>query len=477
MMTPDAKPAALDAAVSLARFRNLVVGIDAEVPVLDGRRVRYVNLDNAASTPALRPVLEAVNRFMPWYSSIHRGTGFKSWLSSSLYDEAHDLVAAFVGADPRTHTVLFGKNATEAINKASYRLGLRAEDVVLTTLMEHHSNDLPWRGKARTVHLPVLDDGRLDMEAAAKTLAAFAGRVRLLAVTGASNITGIVNPLRDLARLAHAHGAMIFVDAAQLAPHRAIRMGAADDPARFDFVVLSAHKMYAPFGTGALIGPKDVFQRGDPEYVGGGTVDIVGTESAYWTHLPDREEAGTPNVVGAVALAKAIRVLEEVGMEAVATHEAELTAHLLRGLRSMDRVEILGPDDPDRAGERLGVVAFNVAGMPHGLVAAILSCEAGIGVRNGCFCAHPYLKRLLGTPEAEAARLEEMIRQGDRSELPGAVRVSFGLYNTLDEVDVLLGALSRVVTGAHHGTYRLDRRTGSYHAEGFDVRLRDYFEL
>jgi selenocysteine lyase/cysteine desulfurase len=301
--------------------------------------------------------------------------------------------------------------------------------------------------------------------------------VKLLAVSGASNITGIINPIHDLARLAHRHGARILVDAAQLAPHRRIRMGSLDDPSHIDFLAFSAHKMYAPFGTGALVGPRETFLHGAPETVGGGTVDIVNLEEAVWTHLPDREEAGTPNVVGAVALAKAIQVLEDIGMDVVAAHEAELTAHLLQGLRTIEGVEILGPDDPDQAHERLGVVAFNLSGLTHGLVAGILSFEAGIGVRNGCFCAHPYLKWLLGTSDEESYRLEEMIRRGDRSELPGAVRVSFGIYNTIEEVDQLLVALRRVRAGTYRGRYRLDARTGTYHADGFDVRLNDYFEL
>jgi selenocysteine lyase/cysteine desulfurase len=471
------KPTGTLDASALVRVRDMIVGLDALVPLLDGRRVRYVNLDNAASTPALRPVLDSVSRFLEWYSSIHRGTGFKSWLSSSLYDEAHECVSSFVGADQRTHVVIFGKNATEAINKLSYRLALRREDVVLTTLMEHHSNDLPWRGKATVAHLPVTDEGALDMGAAERAFKKHEGRVRLLAVTGASNITGIINPIQELARLAHRHGAMILVDAAQLAPHRRLRMGTTDDPAHLDFLAFSAHKMYAPFGTGVLIGPREIFLTGDPEYVGGGTVDIVSLDDAYWAHLPDREEAGTPNVVGGIALAKAIRVLEEIGMDAVAAHEAELTSLLLRGLHEIEGVEILGPKEPEHAGDRLGVVSFNLAGIPHALVAAVLSYEAGIGVRHGCFCAHPYLKRLLGTSEAEAGRIEEMIRRGDRSELPGAVRASFGIYNTHEEVDQLLQALRRIRAGSHRGRYQLDLRTGSYYPEGFNVRLGDYFEL
>ena len=239
---------------------------------------------------------------------MHRGSGYKSRVSTAAYDEAHEIVARFVGADPRTNTVIFGKNTTEAINKLAFRYPLAEGSVILSTEMEHHSNDLPWR-RADVVRARVTPDGRLDEDDVDRLLAEYGARVALVTVSGASNVTGFVQPIHRLARKAHRVGAKILVDAAQLAPHRRVDVKPDDDPEHIDFVALSAHKMYAPFGTGALVGSRDIFLRGAPEYRGGGTVDDRDASEVHWAGLPDREEAGSPNVIGAVAMAVAAQTL------------------------------------------------------------------------------------------------------------------------------------------------------------------------
>jgi len=244
---------------TITDLRERIVGHDRTVPLLDGSTVPYLNLDNAASTPALQDTLDALLDFLPYYSSVHRGTGFKSRLSTDAYDHAHRIIGAFVGADVEHNTVIFGKNTTEAVNKLSYRLPLDPDAVVLTTVLEHHSNDLPWRRAAHVVHVGATPEGRLDEADFDRQLAKHGSRVALVTVSGASNVSGFVQPVHRLAEKAHAVGARILVDVAQLAPHRAVDVRPDDDPGHLDFVVLSAHKMYAPFGTGALVGPRDVF--------------------------------------------------------------------------------------------------------------------------------------------------------------------------------------------------------------------------
>lgn len=458
-------------------MRSRIVGLDREVPLLDGRRVAYVNLDNAASTPPLVDVVEAVAAFMPYYSSVHRGTGFKSRLSTVAYDQAHEIIGRFVGADPRTNTVIFGKNTTEAINKLAWRLPLAPDAVVITTQLEHHSNDLPWRPQAHVVHVQTSVDGRFDEDDFDRQLARYAGRVALVAVSGASNVSGFIQPIHRLARKAHAAGALILVDAAQLAPHRRVDMRPDDDPEHLDFVALSAHKMYAPFGTGALVGPREVFLRQPPEYRGGGTVDIVTLEDVHWAGAPDRDEAGSPNVVGAVAMAVAARVLMEVGMDAIAAHEAHLVAYALEQLRRVPGIHLYGETDPARAHEKVGVIPFNLDGVSHFLVAAILGYEGGIGVRSGCFCAHPYVVHLLQLDDSESARWRQQLLAGDKSDMPGMVRASFGCYNNTDDVDRLVEMLCRISRGEYNGRYTLDRHTGEYHPIGFEEPLGDYFLL
>jgi cysteine desulfurase/selenocysteine lyase len=469
------KPTVAD---KVAALRQEIVGIERQVPLLNGSSRQYIYLDNAASTPTFRGVQQKVDELLGWYSSVHRGTGFKSLVSTEAYERSREIVAHFVGADPETHAVIFGKNTTEAINKLANRLDLEPDDVVITTVMEHHSNDLPWRPRAHVEHVDVREDGSLDLDHFQQTLERFSGRVKLVTVTGASNVTGFAPPIYDMAEMAHRHGAEILVDGAQLAPHRAVRMGPLGSPRSLDFVAISAHKMYAPFGTGALVGPNDVFANGAPDYPGGGTIDIVTLDEVYWAEPPERDEAGSPNVVGAVALAASIRILTEVGMDAVAAHEMGLTRHALSRLNQLDGVKIYGSSDPNRLDDRLGVIAFEVTGMPHAKVAAILGFEAGIGVRNGCFCAHPYLLRMLNVTGDVYQAYKQRVLDHDRSELPGLVRASFGCYNTLEEVDALVEMLERVLCGDYAGDYALKKSTGEYFPRTFDPTiLGQYFVL
>jgi len=456
-------------------LRGSVVGADVPVPVLDGRRLPYVNLDNAASTPAFRSVVETVERFLPYYSSVHRGTGYLSRLSTAAYEEARAQVGRFVSADPERDVVVFGKNTTEAVNRLARSLLMAPGSIVLTTMLEHHSNDLPWRARTRTVRVRALPDGRLDEDDLDRQLAAHAGRVALLVVSGASNVTGLVPPVHRLAERVHAVGGRILVDAAQLAAHRPIDMRPHDDPGHLDFVALSAHKMYAPFGTGALIGGRDGFAD-RPDHSGGGTIAAVTTDDVVWAGLPDREEAGSPNVVGAVALAAAIRTLEDIGVERIAAHEAELARYATARLRRVPGLTIHGPTGAGAGAgagsgagagvDEVGVIPFTIAGLPHGLVASILGHEHGIGVRSGCFCAQPYIVHLLRVADDAVDRWTAGARQGDLRDTPGMVRISFGCYNDTGDVDRAVDALERIVAGDVRGSYRCDHE-GTYAPDAY----------
>jgi selenocysteine lyase/cysteine desulfurase len=457
--------------VTEAALRGLVAGAEVHVPVRDGER-RYVNLDNAASPPPFGRVLEAVQRFAPWYANVHRGTGFKSRLSTWALEEARAAIGRFVGADPESDVVVLTRNATGALNRIARRVraDLGNDGVVLATVMEHHSNDLPWRDVAPVEYIPVDRCGRLDDDQLRRRLRR--GGVGVLAVTAASNVTGIVNPVHTYARWAHQAGARIVVDAAQLVPHRPLDVRSPDDPEHLDFVAFSAHKLYAPFGVGVLVGPRALLGRGAPDEVGGGTVDSVGLDHVDWAGLPDREEAGTPCVIGAVALAAAIRVYADLGWDAIVAHEDALTARALAALAGVPDLTLYG-DAGASAGGRLGVLAFNLAGLPHGLVAAILAHEWGIGTRSGCFCAHPYVKALLGVSDAEAEAQAARLRAGDRRDLPGAVRVSLGVYNTAGDLERLDEALHAIAAGRHGADYALDPASGEWRAAS-DAAGRDF---
>lgn len=458
---------------SVRDLRTEIVGLNAKVPVLDGSERPYVFLDNGASTPAFKRVLEAIDAFTPWYSGVHRGTGFKSLLATECYDAAHDVVARFVGADPVAHVVIFTKNTTESVNKLANRFGLKRDDVVITTLLEHHSNDLPWRKYATVFHVGMLPDGRLDTAQLRGLIDRHKGRLKLVALTGASNITGLCSPIHTIAEWAHAAGAQILVDAAQLSPHRPIDIGPIGEPRSIDFLVLSAHKLYAPFGTGVLIGPREWFAGGDPDMVGGGVVEVVTLEKAYWNRPPQKDEAGSPNVIGGIALAAALSVLRSVGMDKIAAHERSLLEYGYRKLRGVKGLKFYGPIED--LSDKVGVITFNVDQMHHALVAAILGTEGAIGVRNGCFCAHPYVKELLGLTAEDDRLHEHAVLSGDKTNMPGMIRASLGCYNNESDIDALVEMMERIVRGEYKGVYTQSKQSGAYQAAGFTPSFSKYF--
>jgi len=333
--------------------------------------------------------------------------------------------------------------------------------------MEHHSNDLPWRANAKTIHIDVDNNGFLDIDDLKSKLQEYRGRVKLVAVSGASNVSGLMPPINEIAVAAHQAGAEFFMDAAQLAPHRKIRMGKPGDEDSIDYLAFSGHKMYAPFGTGVLIGPKKLFKQGDPDLVGGGTVNYVTLSEVQWAHLPDKEEAGSPNVIGAVALSAAIDFFDKTGFTSIADHERELTKYALSKLAKLDAVELYGPSKWLADLDRVGVISFNIKGEYHAKVAAILSYEGGIAVRNGCFCAHPYIQRLLHISDVASAKYRDQINHGNRSEVPGLVRISFGIYNTKSEIDCFIEVLSSIIEKRYTGRYKMDNHSGQIYAENF----------
>ncbi len=467
---------ATKSAITIADLPDLLLGGSTQVPTLNGPK-RYINFDNAASTPTFQPIANAVQEFLKWYSNVHRGTGFKSQLSSWAFEESRDLVAKFVGADLSTQVVLFTKNATEAINKLAHRIILNKDDIILTTLMEHHSNELPWRRVGQVHHIGVNDNGTISHEDFKEKLKQFGSRVKLVAITGASNVTGYINDLDFFAAETHKVGAKILIDGAQLVPHRPIDMKPADPVHMIDYLVFSAHKMYAPFGVGVLVSDKKTFELGEPENVGGGVVDIVTMEEAYWADLPDKEEAGTPDIIGVVALGKAIKLFQEIGWETIIRHEAELTKYALTRLKKIHGVLLFGDTDPSNSANRLGVISMNISKIPHSLAAAILSYESGIGVRSGCFCAHLYVKSLLKCSDERADEVEKDILARDRSDIPGAIRMSFGLYNTTDEIDVFLEQIAKIASGSYHKDYVLDIESGEYTPRDFELKFQDYFSF
>jgi len=405
-----------------------LAGDELEVPCADGCQRRYLSFDAAAATGALPSVLDAVQAFVPWYAGVQGAAGYKSQASAISYECAR--LAALAFADRGTASddvVLFCPNATEAICHLADRLRLSRDDVVITTVAEHQANVLPWSRAAHCRYVECGKDGTFDTE---DVVAALGQRPRpaLLAITGASGITGWMPPLRDIIDAAHRCGVPVLADVAQLAPHHPL-------PADADFLVWSGHKMYAPFGAGVLIGPRRVL-----------------AESG-------RAADGSPNVIGAVAMHAAMDTLSGVGWPAITAHERRLATSMRRGLAAIPGVRLLGPsvDAP-----MLPVATFTVAGVPYGLVAARLAAEYAIGVGHSRFGADPYLIRLLGLSSEEDRRQRGPTRPGDRRAVPGAVRASAGVNITADDVRRLLAAVAYVAAGAPPVPYRQDPSTGDF---------------
>jgi selenocysteine lyase/cysteine desulfurase len=422
------------------------------VPCVDGLERPYLNLDAAASTSALPAVVDRVAQFVPSYSSVHRGAGFRSRQATAAYERARASALAFAGrAEHGPDVAIICRNTTEAINHLAYRLRLAPNDVVLTSVIEHHANLLPWARLCERRFVECRLDGTFTIDDVIAALDT-APRPRLVAISGASNVTGWLPPVDAIIDAAHSRDVPVLIDAAQLAPHRPL-------PATADFVAWSGHKMYAPFGSGVLVGPRAAFAEGDPFLAGGGAVDLVDLDEVIWTEPPDREEAGSPNVIGAIALDAAIESLLGLGWDAVGAHDDELAAALKSQLATVPGIQLLGPglETPT-----LPLVTFNIDGISHALVAARLSAEFGIGVRHGCFCAHPYLLRLLGLSPAQVSAYRHAVLAGDRRQIPGAVRASAGLSTSLADVARLVGALTQIASDDAPVAYEQDPSTGDY---------------
>ncbi|MEZ0346425.1 MAG: SufS family cysteine desulfurase [Infirmifilum sp.] len=388
-----------------------------------GKQLIY--FDNAATSQRPTQVVEAVDGFYrSQNANIGRSVHELAVTATEAYEASRKIVASFIGARP--DELVFTKNATESINLAAYSLlasgMLQRSDEILVTRMEHHSNLLPWIRVARLAHasvrvVDVTEEGRLDLEDFKRKLS---DKTRVVAVTHVSNVTGVVNPVREICEEAHKHGALCLVDGAQSVPHIKVDVTAIGA----DFLAFSGHKMLGPMGIGGLFIKRELGERLEPPFPGGGAISLVSCEgdscSAEWLSHPQKFEAGTPNVAGAIGLSVAVEYLERVGLEYIEKHERELTQRCLEILNDAG-ARIYGPIDLT---DRVGVVSFTIDGLTPHEVAQLLDSE-GIAVRSGHHCALPLVKRL-GAPM-------------------GTVRASFYLYNTFEELDAFREALRKIM--------------------------------
>lgn len=432
----------------LDALRRAFTGLDTEYPLADGSTAPRTYLDSAASTLRCTVADDIVRRALRHYANTHSTLHAGARIMTHLYEQAHEIVGRFVDAPEDYTTVFTGSGVTGGLNRMARVLAERrpGRDLVITTLMEHHANDLPHRKHVGdVVHVPLEKDpdgeaGRVDIGALRAAIDEHADRLNYVAITAASNVTGIVNPVHEVARYAHEVGALCVVDAAQSAAHVPISVKGGGEAEALDAVCMSGHKIYAPGSPGVIVAREALFEGLEPQVVGGGIVDRVETDRYEITdELPEREEAGTPNLPGALRLAVTLQLLGRIGMDVVAEDERELTQYALERFADVGGLNIYGSHRLEVA-ERIGVIAFNLDDLPHGLVAAALNDYFGVAMRNECFCAQPFVRKLLG--RAGGARDAGVGEDCGPETQPGMVRASFGLYNTKEDVDAAVDALS-----------------------------------
>lgn len=415
-------------------FRHLFIGLDKKVPILNNNKIEAINFDNAATTPVFRSVLDSITKACELYGAIGRGLGQKSEYSTKIYLNSRNYILDFFKASKEKYTVIFVNNTTEGINRLSNMLIEDKDNIVITTRMEHHSNDLPWRGKCNLKYIEVDELGRLKLDELEYLLEKYHGLVKYVTITAASNVTGYLNDLSYISKIVHKYNAKLIIDGAQIVAHKKIDF----TKTLIDYLVFSAHKMYAPFGSGAIIGLKEEFERLDSDLKGGGTVDTVLDDSEVFLSPPEKDEAGSPNFFGAIALVESMKALNTIGYETIEKNEKILLDHTIKGLNSL--TDIINYGDNINIDDRLGIVVFNIKDIYHAETAKLLASLRAIAVRQGAFCAHPYVKRLLKINDEEASR--HLV--DSTCKMPGMVRASFGVYNSIREVDIFLNTLELI---------------------------------
>ncbi len=416
----------------LDELRQTLIGRGVRVPTVEGDRP-YVNLDNGASTPTFTPIWNAVRQ--TWRQPRH--------VQRAIIPEVKAVVADVVGAPLSEYDVIFTSNTTEAINLVAESLGKDAdqgaEPVVINTLLEHNSNELPWRTvpNSSLIRLSIDADGFVDLSELETLLRGYnergghgRRRVELVAVSGASNVLGVFNDLEEISRIVHRHGARLLVDAAQLVAHRKVAM----ESCGIDYLAFSAHKTYAPFGTGVLVARK-------------GLLNLSPTERELI------RSSAEENVGGIAALGKALVLLQRIGLDVIQEDEQALTRQALLGMARVPGLKLYGIADPvsPAFAHKGGVIPFDLKGVNAHKVARELAARGGIGVRSGCHCAHLTVKRMIGVAPWQERLQGVILRVFRRFELPGVVRVSLGIENSEEDVDTLVRVLGGIARKSKAG--------------------------
>ena len=462
---------------SIASFK--FIGLDTQYPTVSGHVRQRLHFDGAASPLAAQVAIDAINALLPHYSNSHSYVHSSAQISTKALAWAHDQILSVLGASSKDYTAIcIGSGTTAGINRVARGLSntnkQTKRNVVLVSSMEHHANDLPHRQTGNEViYLPLhgegKDQGAIDLDALTALCAEHQERLNYVAISSISNVTGISNPIGDIAEIVHKHGGLVLVDGAQSVAHQSSALSNSNALREVDFFVFSGHKAYTPMSPGILIAKKAVLQDLSGQDLGGGSVeDVSHLDYQLLADYPDKEQSGTPNIVGAVALAKVLSKLNMIGFEQIYEHEKILMGKLIDGLSKFDSITVYG----DLNLVRCGALSFNHKQIDHGLLAAILNDYYAIAVRNECFCAHPYVSSLLKAElwELDLSDVPEQQQESYINRKRGMVRASLSLYNNSDDIEQLLNAIAEI--DRNIDDYREHYRAnddGSYTHKNFSI--------
>ncbi|MCM1990097.1 aminotransferase class V-fold PLP-dependent enzyme [Oceanirhabdus seepicola] len=418
-------------------LKKYIIGANTPIETTTGFTPR-VYFNNSATTLILKPAMEKFCSLLPIYTYIDVPSS-NSEIITKMYEETRDVILELVGGDPNKDIAIFTKNSTEAINVLAQVFFQDAPDqVVLSTTMEHLANYLPYKTRMQTELIKIGENGNIDLDDYVSKLEKYQGRVKLVTVTGASNVTGVIPPYYTMARLAHKYGAKIFVDVVQVIQHFPFTMKPHDCEAHIDFVAFSAHKAYSGLDGGALVGPFNFLKKYLPLDFGSGITKFIDSSQIIYSDPPKKYEAGYPDVLGIITMRAALQFLMKVGLANIDKYERRLYKYLLCKMKEVPSIKIYDDNSPFVG---IPYISFNLKGISFKTVASKLGLDYGIEIGKGTVGADLYVQFLLGLSNEEAF---EAYNSGKGY---GVVRISLGMYNTFEEIDYFICALKKIACG------------------------------
>jgi selenocysteine lyase/cysteine desulfurase len=435
-----------------------VLGTNKKIKLENGKVTSVTLLNNGATTPPFKETMDEVNDFLSTYGAFHRGAGPYAEITYQKVCQSVKDIGEFLGIR-KDQSLLFTHNTSSAINLFARMLNLQKEDVVLTSDIEHTSNNLPWsyNTKAKVIYIKSFIDGGLDYGDLEKQVLRYKSKIRLVTITGASNMSGYIPDLKKISKIIKFTTAFLFVDGAQLAPHQEIDM----KKQKIDALAFSAHKLYAPFGIGVLAVPTQLLKQ-VPVDPGGGSVDMISENSIVWAPDNAKHQTGTWNVTGIVATAKSCTLLKEAGWDNIISHEIKLTKYALDKLQKINKLKLFVEPKLFLDQNRIGAIVFSLKGYHHALLSSVLENEYGIETRAGTICNHKLVRRWFNISNKEQKIIDKKIEQGDRLASYGVVRLSIGIHNTKSDIDRLVMALVNISKRGHELRYRANKKEEAY---------------